>query len=80
MGTTTLLKTKREDYDAFGVNVRTTDGREYAYPDVSASRRDAERLLLRFLSDDISPIHYNDIARDYIIELAYERLERNGLA
>ena len=74
-----LLENKRDGHVVFGLLIRGADGREYEYPDISSDRGETERLQRRLASADIAPMHYDDIVRDYIMELAFERMERNGL-
>ena len=77
---TGLLTGKQEDCTVYGVRVSDAQGTILSYPDISASRGETERLLRRLSVGDVSPLHYDDVVRDYIIELAYERLQRNGLS
>ena len=74
-----LLQNRRDGAVTYGVSIISARGTTRTYPDISASRPEAERLLRRLRTDDVSPLHYDDIVRDYIIELAFERIQRNGL-
>ena len=79
MAITELLTGKQDDCTVYGVSVSNTQGMLLTYPDISASRGETERLLRRLRDGDVSLLHYDDIVRDYILALAYERLQRNGL-
>ena len=79
MAITELLTSKQEDCTVYGVSVSNAQGMLLTYPDISASRSETERLLHRLRDGDVSPLHYDDVVRDYILALAYERIQRNGL-
>lgn len=74
-----ILKTEHTEGITFGVQLESAMGQCYAYPEISDRRSDAERLMHRLKQSDISPVHFDDVVRDYILELAFERLQRNGL-
>ena len=80
MATATLLTTEHADGFIYGVTIKSDKGQTYTYPEIADRRSDAERLLRRLEQGDISPVHYDDVVYDFILELAYERLERNGLS
>lgn len=63
----------------YGITVKAESGRLYTYPDVSSVCEEARRLLNRIQQSDLAECHYNDVVRDYLFELLFERLERNGL-
>ena len=79
MTTATLLQTELADGTVYGIRIKTDRGQTFTSPDISEHCSDAERLLRRLDQGDVSPVHYDDVVRDYIMELAYERLDRNGL-
>ena len=49
------------------------------YPSVSEYREDAVRLINRLERNDVSALHYDDVVSDYILELAYNRILKNGI-
>ena len=62
----------------YGIRIEI-DGRIFReYPAVTTAREEAERLLHRLSEADLSALHYDDVVRDYILELAYEKIARNG--
>lgn len=75
----TLLKTENAEGIAFGVLLESYCGKTYIYPEIADHRSSAERLIRRLEQSDLSPVHYVDVVRDYILEQAFERLRRNGL-
>ena len=79
MKTEAFLKTEPTGGSTFGIRIETDQGETRAYPDISERRSDAERLMRRLEQGDVSPVHCDDVVRDFILELAYERLSRNGL-
>lgn len=54
-------------------------GEAYTYKYISCVRKNVERLISRLENEVISPVHFNDIVRDYILELAYAVIDANGL-
>ena len=80
MATATLLTTEHPDGFTYGVTIKSEKGQICTYPEIADRRSDAERLLRRLEQGDVSPVHYDDVVYDFILELAYERLERNGLS
>ena len=74
-----LIERVDDDSPLFGIAVKENGKTVVSYPEVSRSKEEAERLLRRMERSDLSPIHYNDVVRDYLFELMYERMEKNGL-
>ena len=68
-----------DDVAGFGIAIKDNGGTTAVYPDVSRSREEAERLRRRMERSDLSPVHYDDVVRDYLFELLYEQMERNGI-
>ncbi|MBQ6065687.1 MAG: hypothetical protein IJK89_02610 [Clostridia bacterium] len=79
MATTTLVQTEQADGITFGIRIATDQGQIFTYPEIAERRADTERLVRRLKLSDVSPLHYDDVVRDYILALAFERLRRNGL-
>ena len=75
----TLLKTEKAEGITFGVLLESDSGKTYIFPEIADLRSGAERLIRRLDHSDLSPVHYGDVVRDYILEQAFERLRRNGL-
>lgn len=74
-----LIHSEKDGMLTFGIRIICRDGTDHCYPDVTNYRSEALRLQSRLQTDDISALHCNDIVRDYLFELLFERLERNGL-
>ncbi len=62
----------------YGILIENED-RKFRFPNISEDREEVVSLLKR-ISNDVSPEHYNDIIRDHIIGKAYDKLISNGLA
>ena len=73
-----LIATGETGTTRYGIRIDGPDGQPIVYPDISEREEDARRLLQR-LSGDVSPVHFDDVIEDYILELAYERIRRNGI-
>ena len=74
-----LIERFDDDSPLFGIAVKENGKTVVSYPDVSRSKEEAERLRRQMERSDLSPVHYDDVVRDYLVELMYERMERNGL-
>ncbi len=71
--------------DCFGVvyyGLRVTDnaGSTAEFPYISTVYQAAQRLCMRIAPADISMLHIGDIVADYLKELFFEALQRNGLS
>ena len=64
----------------YGIEIHTAAGEKSEYAFVSPCKEEVERLASRLSeSDDISPIHFDDIVRDCIAELYFSLIDANGL-
>ena len=79
MTTFSITDRKADGRTCYGISVKAESGRLYTYPDVSSVCEEARRLVNRLKQSDLAECHFNDVVRDYLFELLYERLERNGL-
>ena len=65
----------------YGVEIKTENGDIYRYNVISPCKEDAMHLAERLsTANDISPVHFNDIVRDYITELYLSVIDANKLA
>ena len=64
----------------YGVEIKTENGDIFRYDLISPCKEEAKRLAERLSAvNDISPIHFKDIVRDYLTELYLSAIEANGL-
>ena len=73
-----LTQTLTEDTTVFGIRSEQKSERTIVYPYISPFRSDVLRLLDRLNSEDLSPVHYNDIVEDYLWDLFDRILRTNG--
>ncbi len=74
-----LIQPEAEDNAQYGIRINK-EGKPYrTYPEIADNRTDAERLLKRIADGRLSALHFDDVVTDYLLELAYLRIERNGL-
>ncbi len=65
----------------YGVEIKTENGDIYKYDAISPCEEEVIRLVERLsTADDISPVHFKDIVRDYITELYLSVIDVNKLA
>ena len=79
MSAFTLTKLPCEGNTEYGIRIESADYGIREYPCVSTDKSETEKLIHRLDTGDVSPLHFDDIVRDYILELAYERMKRNHL-
>ena len=75
---TTIISTEGGTKE-YGLRILFEDGSVREYRSLSPIASEAERLRDRLSDSDVSPVHYDDVVRDYILETAYERIDRNRL-
>ena len=75
----TLTKTAFPEKTEYGILISEDGETVRAYPAVSARQDEAERLRQRLSRGDISPLHFDDVVRDFLLELAYDRIADNRL-
>ena len=64
----------------YGVEISAENGDIYRYNVISPCKEEAIHLVERLsTADDISPVHFNDIVRDYITELYLSVIDANKL-
>lgn len=73
-----LTQTLTEGTTVYGIRSEQTSERTIVYPYISSFRSDALRLLEKLNSEDLSPVHYNDIVEDYLWESFDRILRTNG--
>lgn len=64
----------------YGLKIETNLGETLYYNYISSVYSDAKALCDRLSHTDVSPIHFNDIVRDYITQIYYEKLAINHLS
>ena len=74
-----LTQSYSDGKTVYGVRTTKAENLPVAYPEISSDRHEAEMLLQRMGQSDLSPLHFDDVVRDYLLELAYKRMARNGL-
>lgn len=75
---TKIIEEQIDNIIKYGVVIERNDC-EFRFSNISENKRNVENLLSG-LSEDISPTHYGDIIRDFIIGEAYEKLSENNIA
>lgn len=63
----------------YGLKIETDSGEDHRYDYISSIYSDAIALCERLSDTDVAPIHFNDIVRDHITQIYYEKLEINQL-
>lgn len=63
----------------FGIRIETNHDTVYEYRYISAFYEEADELIRKMSKDYISPVHFDDIVTDYLAQLYYDILLRNGL-
>lgn len=74
-----LTQSHQDGLTVYGVRICEPGGKFRDYPEISENKNEAVRLLRRMEQGDLSPLHYDDVVRDYLLELAFTRMERNGI-
>lgn len=51
----------------------------YEYRYISYSKQETAKLISQIAGEDIAPVHYGDIVKDYIVKIAYDKISANGI-
>ena len=73
-----IIEEQVDNIKKYGVVIKRNDC-EFRFSNISENKTNVENLLSG-LSEDISPTHYGDIIRDFIVGEAYEKLSENNIA
>lgn len=74
-----LIRREKDGRFAFGVRILSGGSVFREYPCISSDEEEAVRLRRRLACGDLSPVHFDDVVRDFILEQAYEKIEKNHL-
>lgn len=64
--------------NTYGIKISFGE-KTFIFPSISEYKNDVIVLMGRLQDTDIAAVHINDIVRDYIMELAYNRLKQNNI-
>ena len=77
----TVIDVSYKGINYYGVEIKTGNGDIYKYDVISPCKDEVMQLAERLsTANDISPVHFNDIVRDYITELYLSVIDANKLA
>ena len=63
----------------YGIRIQSGDRILREYPYVSPAQDDVVTLLRQMQQEDVAPVHYDDIVKDFLYLLFLKKLQYNGL-